>query len=200
MNVERLRPQDAEEITAVLAESFHDYPVMRHVLGESGDYDPRLHDLVRYFVAVRQHRDEIMLGVREGGSLLAAALVSYPHRGPSPPAVEPLREAIWARLGADARARYEHFGAATAPLITDDPHLHLNMIGVRHAAQGTGLGRSLLDAVHAISADDPDSSGVSLTTERESNVGLYQRFGYAVVGTATVDNAFNTWSMFRNDD
>ncbi len=199
MRVERLGASDADGVTEVLTESFRDYPVMRHVISAHPDYDARLQALVRFFVAVREHRDEILLGIRDGRALVAAALVSYPHRGPSPAAVEPIRDATWARLGADARARYERFGAATAPLIADDPHLHLNMIGVRRAAQGTGLGGRLLDAVHALSAADETSSGVSLTTEHEPNVALYRRHGYELVGTATVDDAFTTWSMFRSD-
>jgi hypothetical protein len=46
----------------------------------------------------------------------------------------------------------------------------------------------------------PDSTGVSLSTEREGNVGLYEHCGYEVLGSARVGDAFTTWSMFRRDD
>lgn len=196
-----LTPDHAPAVVAVLAESFHDYPVMRFVLGEStdeGDYATRLETLITFFVMARVLRGETLLGVREGDGLVAAALVSRPG-GPSPPRLAQLREETWADLGAGERERYERFGEATNPFAVADDHLHLNMIGVRPAAQGRGLGRRLLEAVHARSAADPASTGVSLSTEVESNVPLYRRFGYRVLGSADVDSAFTTWVMFRPD-
>ncbi len=73
------------------------------------------------------------------------------------------------------------------------------MIGVRRRAQGQGLAGRLLDRVHTLSAADDRSRGVTLTTEVASNVGLYERFGYHVVGTADVASAFTTWAMYRPD-
>ena len=78
-------------------------------------------------------------------------------------------------------------------------HIHLNMIGVRQAAQGRGWARDLLEATHAMSLEDAASRGVSLTTEVEENVSLYEHFGYQVVGQGEVDGVFTTWTMFRED-
>jgi hypothetical protein len=49
-----------------------------------------------------------------------------------------------------------------------------------------------------MSETDPGSAGVSLTTEVPENVGLYEHFGYRVVGRAPVGD-FQSWSMFRPD-
>lgn len=129
----------------------------------------------------------------------AAALVSRPGSGPSPPSLAALREETWAALGTPARSRYEAFGDVAGRFTIPDDHLHLNMIGVRPSEQGRGHGRRLLDAVHDRSAADPTSAGVSLTTEVESNLPLYRRFGYRVLGSADVGSAFTTWAMFRPD-
>jgi GNAT superfamily N-acetyltransferase len=198
--VEILRSNDVPEVVGVLCDAFRDYPVMRYVLGDAPDYEARLETLIGFFVRVRDVRDEILLGIRgSGGGLSATAMISYPSRG-SPPEVSTLRERVWAELGEDARARYEAFGEATAPFVVDADHVHLNMIGTLAAARGTGLGRILLEAVHRISADDPTSNGVTLTTEVATNVPLYERFGYEMVGQASVGSAFTTWGFYRGDD
>lgn len=48
------------------------------------------------------------------------------------------------------------------------------MLAVPPRHQGRGLGRALLERVHAMSRERADSRGVTLTTESEGNVALYQ--------------------------
>jgi GNAT superfamily N-acetyltransferase len=74
------------------------------------------------------------------------------------------------------------------------------MIGVRREAKGKGVGRRLIEHVRLMSREDPDSQGVTLTTEDEGNVSLYQHFGYEIVGHATVGWELRTWGVFRPDD
>lgn len=188
----------AAEITAVLAAAFRDYPVMRFVLGERADYDARLAALVGLFVDARVLRGEPMLGIADpAGGLAAAAILSLPGEQAPPPALVARREAVFAALGEDARRRYEAFGAAAGRFPVAAPHHHLNMIGVRPAAQGQGYGRRLLEAVHALAAADPASAGVSLTTELPANVELYRHFGYEVLGETRVTPALTTWACYR---
>lgn len=196
-----LSPSDTAEVVDVLHESFFDYPVMRFVLGdERPEYDRHLRTLVNFFVMARVLRDETLLGIRADGSLVGVALVSRPG-GPRPPQeLYELRDAVWSELGSDAESRYTAFGDACAPFQLDAPHLHLNMIGVRRDAQGTGLSRTLIDAVQALSLTDPESAGVTLTTEDPRNVSLYEHFGYEIVGQATVSPMLTTWGFFRPDD
>jgi GNAT superfamily N-acetyltransferase len=198
-------------VVDVLHESFFDYPVMRAILGDDGDYDSRLRQLVTFFTMARVLRREVMLGIPAAvgaagpidpaspARLDAAALVSYPDARESPPELAELRERTWKDLGDAARSRYEEFGAACAPFEVAAPHLHLNMIGVRRGAQGKGLARPLMEAVHRLSRDDASSTGVSLTTEVETNVALYEYFGYRVIGTAKTGAGFTTWGFFRSD-
>lgn len=198
--VEALDAAAAADVVSVLCEAFSDDPVMRFVLNPPTRYAARLEKLVTFFVSARLLRDEVLLGVRSPRGLDAAALVSYPGARSSPPELAERREELWAELGDGALARYEAFGGAADPLTVSDPHIHLNMIGVRAAARGRGLGRAVLEAVHELSRRDATSSGVSLVTGRESNLALYRRFGYEVVGQADVDGAFTAWGCFRPDD
>ncbi len=195
--VQILEHDDVPDIVEVLQESFFDYPVMRFVIGPTNDYEPCLRTLVHFFVMARVFRDEVMLGVRGPSGLEAAALVSGPASVESSPEFSALRERVWGELGMSARSRYEAFGAASASFGVSAPHIHLNMVGVRRQAQGAGLGRRLIEYVHRLSSDDPRSEGVTLTTETESNVALYQRFAYELVGRVTVAPELTTWGFYR---
>ena len=186
------------EAAAVLCEAFRDYPVMRYILGPAPDYDRRLRKLVDFFVLARALRQEPILGVRDpSGVLVAAALVTLPGDRPSPPELVRRREELWTELGAAARRRYVTYGAAAASFPLTEPHHHLNMIGVRRDHMGRGLARVLIEAVHELARVDPGSSGVSLDTESETNVSLYQHLGYALLGHARVDEGLTTWALFK---
>ena len=196
--VRALDAREAPDVIHLFGAAFASYPVMRYVLGgpTAGD-DPRLRTLVGFFVRTRVLRGEPLFGIADGGALVAAAMVSSPHGPPSPPDVAALRQRTWAELGADARARYEAFGATCAPFLPEGPHLHLNMIGVQPARQGRGLARRLLEHVHGLARGTPGAQGVSLTTEHPANVGLYAHVGYPVVGEGDVAHDLHTWVMFR---
>ena len=195
----RLGRNDVDEIVDLLSEAFTDYPVVRFVLDPNQvQYSTQLRRFIHFFVMARVHRHEFLLGVAAAGTLQGAALVSRPWAFESSAELDALREELWKELGPSARARYEAFGAAST-FHVPEPHLHLNLIGVRGTARGKGYGRKLLESVHAMSRDDPDSSGVSLNTETETNVLLYRSFGYKVIGQAEVAPGLTSWGMFRPD-
>jgi GNAT superfamily N-acetyltransferase len=195
----RILPADqVGDAVTVLCDAFHDYPVMRYVLGPSNDYDRRLRTLIGFFVAARALRQELVLGVHDDrGSLAAVALVTLPGERDVPEALLLRREAVWRELGAVERRRYEAFGDAAGRFAVEAPHHHLNMIGVRRSHAGRGLARQLLGAVHDLSRDDPSSGGVTLSTEDPKNLPLYQKFGYELLGHAAVADGLETWAFFR---
>ena len=193
-----LGAENREEIVAVIADAFFDYPVMRYILGTDGDYPARLRALLDFFTLARLHRGERMYGVRRDGRLAGVALTSHPEDDSRPPKLLEARDRTWDELGVGARARYETFGSTVIPF-PEEPHLHLNILAVARGAQGSGVGRSLLEAVQQASRERPGSTGVSLSTEKEGNVALYEHCGYEVLGSARVDDAFTSWSMFRRN-
>ena len=188
----------ADDVRRVVCEAFADYPVMRYVLGEHGDYAARLETLIRFFHGARILRDDAILGIREQGELTGVALCSLPDRT-APPELDRLRERTWAELGMEARARYDDCVRAWEPVGIADPNVHVNMLAVLPARQGRGLARVLLEGVHALSRERPDSCGVTLTTESERNVALYRHLGYGIVGQRTIAPGLDTWGMFRPD-
>lgn len=199
MGVRELGRDSVEGVTAVLCESFYDYPVMRFVLRDAAEaYADQLETLIGFFVMARVLRGETLLGIGPEQDPDGVALVSRPEVK-SPPELGALREAVWAELGHASRERYEAFGAACAPFHMDLPQIHLNMVGVRRRARGSGLGRRLIEHVHEMSMHDAGSVGVSLTTEDPGNIPLYERFGYEVVGEGEVSPELTTWGFFRLD-
>jgi GNAT superfamily N-acetyltransferase len=198
MLVSKLSSAQTEDAVTVLCDAFQDYPVMRYVLGSASDYDRRLRTLIGFFVSARVYRNEPLLGVHDrAGTLSAVAVVSLPGQGEAPEALATRREEVWAELGKAERERYEAYGAAAAQFAITSPHYHLNMIGVRRSHVGRGLARKLLEAVHRLSDADGGSAGVSLTTETEQNLPLYEYFGYRRIGHAPIGDGLETWGFFR---
>jgi ribosomal protein S18 acetylase RimI-like enzyme len=211
-----LPPERAPEAIDVLSDAFSEYPVMRFVIGgpesqglpapsrgspEAEEYDQSLRALVTFFVMARVLRKEPILALAGQGDagLVGVATLTLPVSGPTPEALDAYRTRAWMQGGDDARARYEALGVIWQEFAIDEPHYHLNMIGVPRTHAGQGLGRVLLDEVHRISREDPGSSGVSLTTEDPRNVELYRHVGYEVVGEGHVPGGIRTWAMFRPD-
>jgi GNAT superfamily N-acetyltransferase len=197
----RLAPDRVEEAVAALCDAFHDYPVMTYIVGEAGaEYDRRLRELIHVFVSARVLRGEPILAIEDSGRPVAIATLTPPGERPVPPAFPSLREVMWDTLGAAARARYETLVAVWERHAFPSLHYHLNMLGVRRSHAGRGLGGRLLNEVHALSAADPQSSGVSLSTEDPKNVALYRHCGYEVVAHEQVTDELETWQFFRPDD
>ena len=188
----------AGEVTHVLCEAFHNYPVMRYIVGADVEaYDDKLHALVDFFVQARYLDGSPVLAIESNGVMAAAATLTAPHPREAPAELSRIREAVWAKLGAPARERYAGLCDIWGRFWLHEPHYHLNMIGVLPSHQGRGLSRILLDFVHAVSRQHPESRGVSLTTEVPENVRLYEHFGYHVKDREAVTLDFDTWGLFR---
>lgn len=180
----------------VFTDAFHDYPLMRWVLGAGSDDGSRLRRLITLFVSRRVMRGGPMFGVFDGTRLVGAATLTRPVEPEAPTSVATLTDDTWQVLGEDVRVRYQAYSDTVAPFFaTVGPHLHLNMLGVRASYAGQGLARPLLDAVQQMSDEDPNSAGVSLTTERDRNVQLYEHFGYEVVAHQPVSAEVATWGL-----
>jgi len=203
----RLRAATTEETVAVFCDSFADYPVMRYVLGASPDYDERLRELITLFVMGRVLRGDPLLAMDSDGEAVACATLTRPDStvmtGPGEATateeLDRLAGKTWASLGEAARGRYSTFVEAANATDVEQPHFHVNMIGVVSSHLGRGLARPLLEEAHARSAAHPESEGVSLGTELPKNVTLYQHFGYEIVAHLQVDEGIETWGFFRPD-
>ena len=198
MNPGHLFEKNTSEVINVFSKAFYDYPVMRYILRNEENYDERLQKLIGFFVAARVLRNEPMLGIYTGENILtAAAIVTLPGETPSPERLIEQREKLWQELGIEARKRYDHYGNVAGAILPSEPHHHLNMIGVIPEFKGRGFSRKIIDAVVELAAFHPNSSGLSLSTETESNVELYLHLGFKLTGNARVDDNLETWTLFK---
>ena len=194
-----LAPERVEDVIDVMTDAFLDYPLMPWVVGPAGEGATRIRRLIAFFIKRRALKGGPMFGVFDGECLVAAAALTMPIEPAPPPGITALEIEVWRELGEGPRQRYQAYAEATAKFFMGlGPHHHLNMIGVRSSHKGQGLARPLLEAVQRLSETDPASSGVSLTTELERNLTLYQHFGYSVIAQNEVAGApFCTWGLFR---
>ena len=132
----------------------------------------------------------------DGDRISGVAICTLPGL-PGPPDLDEARAWTWAQLGSDARERYEQWVHIWGPINVAEPNIHVNMLGVPPQYQGRGLGRLLLERVHAMSREHPESRGVSLTTESAANVPFYQRLGYGLVGHGRIGPGLESWGFFR---
>jgi GNAT superfamily N-acetyltransferase len=146
----------ADAVVDPLCDAFADYPVMRYVLGPGGDYRARLRTLVGFFLVARTLRHDPILATYDGGEVSGVAICTLPGL-PGTPDLEEAREWTWASLGNDAKKRYGEWIRVWEPLGVAEPNIHVNMLGVPPRFQGRGLGRLLLERVHVMSRQHPDS-------------------------------------------
>jgi GNAT superfamily N-acetyltransferase len=172
---------------------------MQYVLGEhAAAYgNAHLHRLVDLFTRNRLLRGEPMLGIHDGARLVAVALVSNPLVTITSDALSSMRAAAWQDLGEPARLRYQAYGDACRVFDVDAPHIHVNMIGVRQALKGKGLGRRLMTEVDRLALSDPDCAGITLTTEVPANVKFYEHLGYENTGQTVIAPGLTSWGFFR---
>jgi GNAT superfamily N-acetyltransferase len=201
MKVVNLYKENIGEVADVLCEAFYDYPVIKYVLGEKEDYDNRIRRLITFFVFARAFRNEPMLGIyNSDNKLVAAAIVTLPGEILVPEELKRKREILWNELGNEEEARYANYGNAAFSLLPNEPHHHLNMIGVRNAYQRKGLARQLINKFEELVAEHSLSFGLSLNTEVKSNVEFYLHLGYNLVGQTKVDEGIDTWGFFKSKE
>ena len=199
ITIERLTTEQRPEAIKILAASFHQYPVWTYTLSDAGpDYDARVRALVGFFCDFRFAHDWPVLGARDGEETVGIALLSAPGGEPPSVGLEEQYARLIEQLGPASVARIEAYESESERLKLDQPHYLLGMLGVLPSRQGQGIGRLLLDHVHRISATDPDSTGVCLSTEDPANVPFYEKSGYEVTGEADIGD-IHTWAMFRPD-
>jgi ribosomal protein S18 acetylase RimI-like enzyme len=134
------------------------------------------------------------IGAFQDGNLLGVTGVA-PVGTCRPGAIQRARMIpVLAALGPRPATRVARWTQAWADHDPDEPHVHLGPLAVDAHLQGHGIG-SLIMTEHCRRLDHADEVGY-LETDKQQNVGFYERFGFGVVGAASVLGVPN-WFMRR---
>ena len=197
LSVEPLAPGDARTAARVLGDAFLDDPVWS-AIGPRRRGHRRIANRVSFggiLAGSRRHDARIRVARSAAGEVAGVSVAFTPGRWPLPESTI-LFELGWLAIAGplpalrglrdDRAMRAEH---------VSHPHMYLWFLASAPRFQGSGVGRALLAELHA----ETDELGVPtyLETATPSNVGFYERDGYAIVGEIEMPSGPTMWRMER---
>jgi ribosomal protein S18 acetylase RimI-like enzyme len=194
VGIRAAEPADLRTVADTLARAFLNDPIFVWVFPEE---EGRLEKMVHFFTAgmepiiVSQGGRLEMTDGGDGAALWAApghwadAVPPLPDREPPAPVVD----AVGLRkLGVLFETLHAHHPT--------DAHWYLEGIGVRPDRQGEGVGSSLIAA--GLRRADAASVPAYLETQNPTNIPLYERHGFEVVGEMDIPlDGPHMWRMWR---
>jgi ribosomal protein S18 acetylase RimI-like enzyme len=182
-------PADAPRMATALAAAFTHDPVFRWFVPDERRRRAMLPDFFAVFVEAFQRHGETYAD--DGGA--GAALWAAP--GVDPVGDEPAYgERLEEILGADAPRMFEivELFEAHAP---QEPHYHLQFLGVTPDRQGGGVGGALMAPM--LERLDRDGVAVYLEATSDRNRALYERHGFRAHGTIPLPGGPALHRMWR---
>ena len=173
----QVRPASVTEVPAlagVLARAFALDPMVVWPMVTDGDLVPRIRTMFEV-VDSAFAPEGWMFAAGDG---LGAMILLPPDSGARQAEAEAAVADRIAALFPDGGGRYERMWSWIAERHPREPHWLLDQLAVEPAAQGRGIGSSMLR--FAISRAQEDGSPLLLETGVGGNVALYERFGFRV--------------------
>jgi len=188
--IDTARRVDAPRLAAALAAAFYDDPVFRWFAPDEHRRRAMLPSFFDVFVEAYLTHGETYADEEVAGAALWAA-----------PGIDPVgdEEVYGQRLeeiaGIDTPRLFEvvELFEAQAP---QEPHCHLQFLGVQPERQGTGIGGALM----APGLERCDRAGVPAYLEATSdrNRALYERHGFRAQGGIPLPDGPTVWRMWRD--
>jgi ribosomal protein S18 acetylase RimI-like enzyme len=194
MKITTAAPSDLDEAVGCLAAAFAQDPITGFLLQTGPGYRERV---TQFFSLLMRARIALKMPVfvaRSNAGIHGAAM-GYTTVRPAWP--RDLTE-DWDRFEkatpglTDRIAVYDKIAAKGKP---PAPHYYLGVIGIDPNLHGFGIGTQLLKSFCDLSANDRLSCGVYLETAKASNLGFYERAGFAETGRGILGSA-TLWCMY----
>lgn len=192
-----LAPEEVPAATEALARSFDGDPMYRFLLPERRRLD-WLRFLMRGALEVALPDGHVFTidGVPGAIGMFPPGRYPPPGRRLSGYLVRSSRRPPMPLPGLRLLWRSNRVISAMERLHPSDPHYYVQVLGVDPAHQGRGYGRALLEP--AVALADRDRAPAYLETTNPSNLGLYRRFGFAVLEELTLPGYPPLWTMRRD--
>jgi ribosomal protein S18 acetylase RimI-like enzyme len=188
IEIKAATPADEAAAVGVLVLAFASDPVARWTWPDPAQF------LAHFPIFVRAFGGKAFT---HGGAYLAednagAALWLAPGIGPDEEALGALLERTApARIQGDIASLLEQMGRYHPR----EPHWYLPLIGTDPLRQNRGYGAALMR--HALAASDRDGLPAYLESTNPKNVPLYERHGFALLGTIEAGNSPPLFPMLR---
>jgi ribosomal protein S18 acetylase RimI-like enzyme len=194
MQITAAAPSDVEQAVGCLAAAFAQDPITGFLLQTGPGYRERV---TQFFSLLMRARIALKMPVlvARGTAGIHGAAMGYTTVRPAWPSG--LTE-DWDRFEkatpgfTDRIAVYDEIAAKGKP---PAPHYYLGVIGIDPNLHGLGIGTQLLKSFCDLSASDRLSCGVYLETAKASNLGFYERAGFAETGRGSLGTA-TLWCMY----
>ena len=180
-----LKPEQEEEAVRLLARAFVTNPLHVAVLGAD-----QLRANVSFFRIGLSVMKGIKLAAVDGSQLLGVVhFVESP--GCRLSGADRLRifPTLLHEMGMRSTLKLVDWLSCWAKRDPAERHVHLGPIGVTPEAQGRGIGRLLMEE-YCAQLDRTGAAGY-LETDRPENVEFYEKFGFEVTGTASIQGVEN---------
>ncbi|WP_346125783.1 GNAT family N-acetyltransferase [Nonomuraea roseola] len=186
---------DLGALAAVLAAAFHSDPVARWIEPD----DTRRRRILPQAYAMQLRGLFLTQGATEvvvhQGAIKAGALWNPPGQWRMPVLSQVRQLPTALRLAGRRIGRLMSVARAVEAVHPAEPHWYLAELGTDPQAQGTGLGRALLDS--RLARCDAEGSPAYLESP-EANIPLYERFGFEVTGEVHIPGGGPTvYTMWR---
>jgi len=181
---------DAKRIAASLTLAFYDDPVFRWFSPDDRRRGAMLPQFFEVFVEAYLSHGEIYTDTGAAGAALWAAPATDPLSG-EPVYAERLEEL--SGIDAPRLFRIVELLEANAP---QQPHYHLQFLGVRPEQQGAGLGGALMAPM--LERCDRDRVPAYLEATSDRNRALYERHGFRAHGDIPLPGGPALWRMWRD--
>jgi ribosomal protein S18 acetylase RimI-like enzyme len=163
-------PADRDQVVRTVVAAFVADPAYRYFFPDDDTYDRYATTFTEYLFDKRVGLGTVWIAA--GGAV--AALWDPPH--------EPSQPGPTLDLPAEVMARINAYEAVVHPLLPSEPHWYLGVLATHPDHAGRRWGRAVMAA--GVTTAHAEGLAAYLETTNPSNVDLYQRAGWQVVGQA----------------
>jgi GNAT superfamily N-acetyltransferase len=192
VSIRRAGTIDAPKLGVMLADAFHDDPVMKWWIDDS----ERAAVLPRFFNVLLR---ELFLPngeVYTTDDLVGGALWGVPGRWPIDDERQAELAPVWLEvLGSHAKGGYKLSSLLDEQHPTD-PHYYLGVLGVAPQRQGLGIGSALMEPL--LTRCNSEGIPAYLEATNPRNRDLYLRHGFEVRQELRLPDGPPLWLMWRN--